>query len=339
MEVQATLKTYGKADIPEGTEDRPLVTFALFAYNQEEFIREAVEGALSQTYQPLEIIISDDGSTDRTYDIICDIVKDYTGPSRLVLRRNRQNIGLIAHINSVLSEAAGDFIVLAAGDDISRPERVRFVLDVFLACEDAFLVHSSVNEINKEGHFFGIKRPPDVGVRAEALEVATSLSVYIGASGAIKREVFSSFGPILMKGTYEDLVFGFRAVLLGKVKYIDAPLVSYRSQIGMSSFERRSLKSINDLRESNLSHKIETLKQRFWDLRHNRKGFDGGLRIVLLKELLIARRRRRIQRAYFVPLRIFAARLPGCSAIALWQELYFTIRFTATFCLRAIKSR
>ena len=50
--------------------DRPLVTFALFAYNQEQYIREAIEGAFAQTYQPLEIILSDDCSTDRTFEIM-----------------------------------------------------------------------------------------------------------------------------------------------------------------------------------------------------------------------------------------------------------------------------
>ncbi len=47
----------------EATAARPLVTFALFAYNQEQYIREAVEGAFSQTYEPLEIILSDDCSS------------------------------------------------------------------------------------------------------------------------------------------------------------------------------------------------------------------------------------------------------------------------------------
>ena len=50
--------------------ERPLVTFALFAYNQEKYIREAVEGAFSQTYQRMEIILSDDCSTDSTFDIL-----------------------------------------------------------------------------------------------------------------------------------------------------------------------------------------------------------------------------------------------------------------------------
>jgi glycosyltransferase involved in cell wall biosynthesis len=52
------------------SDDKPLLTLAMFAYNHERFIAEAVRGALRQTYSPLEIIISDDCSTDRTFEII-----------------------------------------------------------------------------------------------------------------------------------------------------------------------------------------------------------------------------------------------------------------------------
>ena len=55
---------------PDTSPERPLVTFALFAYNQENYIRAAVEGAFAQTYQPLEIILSDDCSKDRTFEIM-----------------------------------------------------------------------------------------------------------------------------------------------------------------------------------------------------------------------------------------------------------------------------
>lgn len=60
--------------------EKPPVTLALFAYNQERFITEAVEAAFAQTYQPLEIIISDDGSSDKTYDTILSLVQRYQGP-------------------------------------------------------------------------------------------------------------------------------------------------------------------------------------------------------------------------------------------------------------------
>src|SRR5215212_7155005 len=100
-------------------DDRPLVTFALFAYNQERFIAEAVRGALSQTYSPLEIIISDDGSTDRTFEIIEGEVAGYAGPHEIRLNRIEQNIGWGAHINLVMEMVKGKLIVVAAGDDVS----------------------------------------------------------------------------------------------------------------------------------------------------------------------------------------------------------------------------
>lgn len=61
----------------EMMEQRPLVTFALFAYNQEKYIREAVDGAFSQTYEPLEIILSDDCSSDRTFEIMQEMAAAY----------------------------------------------------------------------------------------------------------------------------------------------------------------------------------------------------------------------------------------------------------------------
>ena len=71
--------------------DRPLITFALFAYNQERFIREAVAGAFSQTYSPLEIILSDDCSSDRTFEIIQEMTAGYEGPHKVILNRNEKN--------------------------------------------------------------------------------------------------------------------------------------------------------------------------------------------------------------------------------------------------------
>ncbi len=68
-------------------QDRPLITFALFAYNQENHIEEAVQGAFSQTYSQLEIVLSDDCSTDRTFEIMERMANAYQGPHKIVLNR------------------------------------------------------------------------------------------------------------------------------------------------------------------------------------------------------------------------------------------------------------
>src|SRR6266849_9203349 len=105
--------------------DKPLLTFAIAALNQERFIREAVDAAFAQTYSPLEIILSDDCSEDRPFEIMCEMAKVYRGPHRIVLNRNpiRRSIGV--HINRIMEVSQGELILAAAGDDISLPQRAQ----------------------------------------------------------------------------------------------------------------------------------------------------------------------------------------------------------------------
>ena len=67
----------------------------LLTYNQEKFVSQAVIAALSQRCDPLEILITDDCSNDRTFDIVQDIVKNYNGPHKVLLNRNNKNLGLL----------------------------------------------------------------------------------------------------------------------------------------------------------------------------------------------------------------------------------------------------
>ena len=104
--------------------EKTLISFILLAYKQENYIEDAVKGALSQTYSPLEIILSDDNSPDNTYNVMKRIVDEYDGPHRIILNRNPENLGLVQHYNRVVFELShGDLLVIAAGDDISRPDR------------------------------------------------------------------------------------------------------------------------------------------------------------------------------------------------------------------------
>lgn len=111
--------------------ERPLVTFALFAFNQEQYIREAIEGAFSQTYEPLEIILSDDCSSDLTFEIMQEMAAAYQGPHQVIVRQSDVNRGTFNHILDVAQQSHGEYIVAAAGDDISLPERTSAVIPHF----------------------------------------------------------------------------------------------------------------------------------------------------------------------------------------------------------------
>ena len=78
---------------------RPLATLIMLTFRQQDFVRAAVESALAQTYEPLEIIISDDCSDDETFSIIESVVAEHRGPHQVSCYRNQVNLGLIEHVN------------------------------------------------------------------------------------------------------------------------------------------------------------------------------------------------------------------------------------------------
>lgn len=269
MDEQDPIEVYGNADLSEGTDDRPLVTFALFAYNQEKYIREAVEGAFSQTYSPLEIILSDDCSSDRTFQIMKEMAREYNGPHRVSLVKRSNNLGLAVHVNEVFAEAAGKYIVVAAGDDISIPERTSMSVEA-LQARTVLLAHSAVDYIDQDGQAVksGIhKDPPLFWGDFDLLDAARSKALYIGATGAICRSLYKTYGPMEYRHAWEDLVLGFRAALSGSTQLIDRPLVKYRLAGGLSqtkpdsNYRDMRLKKIMQLRAQ-----VDVFRQRKLDL-------------------------------------------------------------------------
>src|SRR5271156_4250872 len=134
------------------TVDRPLLTFGIAAFNQEPYIREAVEGAFAQTYSPLEIVLSDDCSPDRTFEIMRQMAAAYRGPHQVALNRNERNLRLGAHLNKIVALSRGEILVGAAGDDISFKNRTERIYNAWIESSGtAFSIYSSMIEIDGSG--------------------------------------------------------------------------------------------------------------------------------------------------------------------------------------------
>src|SRR5882724_4061797 len=132
--------------------ERPLLTFAIASFNQERFIREAVEGALAQTYDPLEVVLSDDCSADSTFEIMRRMAADYRGPHRIILNQNPVRRSLGGHINKIVEVSRGEMIIGAAGDDISLPGRAARTFEVWeRSGRQATSIHSNFIQIDEEG--------------------------------------------------------------------------------------------------------------------------------------------------------------------------------------------
>ncbi len=211
----------------------PRVTFAIFAYNHEQYVRSSVLSALAQTYSPLEILLSDDCSADDTFRIMEQTVASYSGPHRVRLFRNDKNIGVGAHFNRLVSEACGEIVVCGASDDISTPDRVERIVGLFdgegpkLQC-----VWSNSRIIDGQGQDRGLFAPDDFrGNGDEGFRpVVTVVNEpwLIGATAAYRADVWRLFGPLDNSIMQEDAAMALRARLLGDIRYIPEVLVSYR---------------------------------------------------------------------------------------------------------------
>ena len=96
----------------------PLVSICIPTYNGEKYIREALESALSQTYRPLELIVSDDDSKDKTIPIIKEITKGWDIPVKIY---NHIPSGIGANWNNCVKHANGKYIKFLFQDDILYP--------------------------------------------------------------------------------------------------------------------------------------------------------------------------------------------------------------------------
>lgn len=246
----------------------PSATFILVSYNQEDTIEASTRAALAQVGEPLEIILSDDASSDRTYDIMQRVAGGYDGPHHVTVRQNPENLGVNTHVKRVLDLASHDFLIWAAGDDISLPQRAHKILQAYRDTS-AKLIHSDAQTRRPDGS-------PGTQEHRKALlyrdhftmkEAATSFALYLGATAAWHRDLHQVYGGFPQERAHEDLILGFRAVLENSLHYIPEELVIYRQDAGIASQLSRNLSKLDNRarRAAILKGQITVLQQRLKD--------------------------------------------------------------------------
>lgn len=157
----------------------PLVSIIINNYNYGQFISDAIDSALTQTYQPIEIIVVDDGSTDNSHDII----NHYATQLKPIFK---QNAGQASTFNTGFEASQGEIICLLDSDDIFHPEKVSEVVAAFQ--KDAtihWFFHQlkverlSTQEVirfspNKESGFYDVRKPMRAGLNVDFSPPSTS---------------------------------------------------------------------------------------------------------------------------------------------------------------------
>ena len=212
----------------------PLISVALMTYNQEKYVGEALLSVLNQTYNNLEIIVSDDCSRDGTWDVVVSMIDRYRREggrhSNIILNRNQANLGVAKHFEVILSKCRGEFVVCQAGDDVSLPERVQSIVDALKDNPRATIILHEAISIDENGH------------RVDSGVMHTSALMPLGALMAYSCRVYKEFDPISEKGAWEDDVYARRAQMIGDEVIIEKVLLKYRIGCGGISSGRDDIK-------------------------------------------------------------------------------------------------
>lgn len=240
------------------------------AFNNETYVAAAISGALAQTYEPTEIILTDDCSADASFEIMQKMASEYRGPHKIILNRNERNVGVSGHINRIMELCSGEVVVIAAADDVSLPNRVQAICDAYVASEgNAMSLCSSCMLIDDAGTELRHVPVIDDKTTLETL-VATGSFIY-GCTHAWHRKVFDIFGPLPLDVSQEDAVIPFRSLVLGSIARIEDTLVLYRMHSTNLSLEYKQV--ANDAYELQKLYAIE-FGHRLHNLKCYRRDLD-----------------------------------------------------------------
>ncbi len=125
---------------------KPTISVVMSVYNGERYLREAIESILNQSFSDFEFIIINDGSTDKTEEII-ESFKDV----RIIYIKNPSNLGLSKSFNIGIRQARGQYIARMDADDTSEPDRFEKQLDYLNKNEEVGIIGSVVTLIDERG--------------------------------------------------------------------------------------------------------------------------------------------------------------------------------------------
>jgi glycosyltransferase involved in cell wall biosynthesis len=257
--------------------DERLVTFGIICCQQRSYITSVLDGAFRQTYRPLEVVVSDDASTDGTFRLAVELSRRHPAGVDVALHRNDTRLG-IGNCDRMVGLAKGEFVVMAHGDDISVPHRVERLVDAWRT-HDCSMVTSNAVVIDENGKELGpyAAETDSYDLSAEALASGGWNKAMLGAVLGFEPAVFTHFGPLdpARSAFVHDWILPYRAALLKGIRYLPEPLVLYRVHGG--NYTSLFLNAPADDAEHVESHQANSILQFHYMLSDTRVAYEKGL--------------------------------------------------------------
>lgn len=243
--VDAGVRSTATNGLVDSTSPTPLVSIGLPVFNGEQYVRHAIASMLAQDVVDLELIISDNGSTDAT-ERICREIAERDPRVRYV--RSTTNRGAAWNYNRVFELARGTYFKWAAHDDVCHPSFVSSCIERLSEFADASLCYSNTARIDDVGNEFRRDEPTSVACELTAQERIRSLLMNptpcFEVFGVMRREQLADTGLI---GPYtgSDTVLLVELALRGRFVRVDDYMFFNREH------EDRSIRRFRDARLRN----------------------------------------------------------------------------------------
>jgi glycosyltransferase involved in cell wall biosynthesis len=217
------------------TTSHPQVSIGLPVHNGQAFVGDTLRSLLAQTFTDFELLISDNGSRDETWEICAEFAG---GDSRIRLYRSEQNRGVAWNYRNVLEHARGQYFRWASADDLFAAESLACCVEVLEQRPDAVLCYPKTTLIDKAGNTLGQYEDnlnlQDEDPCSRYRQVIRRLGLVNIIYGLMRTEVVRRTGLI---GSYPgaDEAFVSELALHGKFVEIDRPLFFRRMHDQASS--------------------------------------------------------------------------------------------------------
>ena len=199
----------------------PLVSAGIPAYNHEKYIAECIESVINQDYENMELIIINDGSNDKTHDVIMSY--DSKCKKRFVRYeyRNRENHGLTATLNEMVDWAKGKYFTLIASDDVMLSDKVSTLVDKLESLDESYAVaFGDAIFIDKKGNKVYLdKKTGKPDVKNKGCNLFLDYHTYRSDIDYRDEKVFGAYATLLKKNYLPAMS---NLIRLDKVKEVGA---------------------------------------------------------------------------------------------------------------------
>ncbi|HGD4739225.1 TPA: glycosyltransferase family 2 protein [Streptococcus agalactiae] len=241
------------------------VNILMATYNGEKFLAQQIESIQKQTFKEWNLLIRDDGSSDKT----CDIIRNFTAKDsriRFINENEHHNLGVIKSFFTLVNYEVADFYFFSDQDDVWLPEKLSVSLEAakHKASDVPLLVYTDLKVVNQELNIL-----QDSMIRAQSHHANTTLlpelteNTVTGGTMMINHALAEKWfipNDILM----HDWFLALLAASLGEIIYLDLPTQLYRQHDNNVLGARTMDKRFKILREG-----PKSIFTRYWKLIHD----------------------------------------------------------------------